>query len=488
MAPNHGSKTGARHRNSSNSAAAAPATAILAEARRLKQAAERKPDGIVSKQATLEQSARLFQDALNLPLSLPIQEEALFDLGEVFLLWSSSLQARRAIEAGSPFRGKIKKDQALDLQYQISINAANLSRQSFEMYERVWALEGRGELKQEALVNSGNSLCDWASLLASISEENGGGIAAAAERYNEADKRYAEALTSTPEDVELLTNVGDICVQRAELTAMSVQQSGAPSGSQETWAAVRALYERGLQAYAAACAHADARVGDDVAGLLQNWGAGLLSLAERTPDLEESKEAYKGAQEKLRSAISFRPTDASLPIALGETLCSQAERFGNHPALQPEVLKLLEEAVNDGFGAALKINSSNIEALLGLGDAHLAAGKLLHESGNPANAMLHWVQSSDAFLQAVKLLSADTEGEYTLSFEEQCDALYNLACAAALAGQQDNASKALHQLEQVDAISAKDLSEDSDLKGLQVQDWFVEMIQRLTPSKEQSKE
>ncbi len=62
-------------------------------------------------------------------------------------------------------------------------------RQSFEMYERVWALEGRGELKQEALVNSGNSLCDWASLLASISEENGGGIAAAAERYNEADKR-----------------------------------------------------------------------------------------------------------------------------------------------------------------------------------------------------------------------------------------------------------------------------------------------------------
>ncbi len=83
---------------------------------------------------------------------------------------------------------------------------------------------------------------------------------------------------------------------------------------------------------------------------------------------------------------------------------------------------------------------------------------------------------------------ADTEGEYTLSFEEQCDALYNLACAAALAGQQDNASKALHQLAQVDAISAKDLSEDSDLKGLQVQDWFVEMIQRLTPSKEQSKE
>jgi hypothetical protein len=69
----------------------------------------------------------------------------------------------------------------------------------------------------------------------------------------------------------------------------------------------------------------------------------------------------------------------------------------NSSLVRFQVLKLLEEAVNDGFGAALKINSSNIEALLGLGDAHLAAGKLLHESGNPANAMLHWVQSASSF-------------------------------------------------------------------------------------------
>lgn len=51
----------------------------VAEARRIKQAAERKVEG-AAKLASLEQSARLFQNALSSPLSVPIQEEALFDL------------------------------------------------------------------------------------------------------------------------------------------------------------------------------------------------------------------------------------------------------------------------------------------------------------------------------------------------------------------------------------------------------------------------
>lgn len=58
---------------------------------------------------------------------------------------------------------------------------------------------------------------------------------------------------------------------------------------------------------------------------------------QRTPDLEEAKEAYRGAMEKLRSAISFRLTDGSLPIALGESLCNQAERFMNVPDHEQQV-------------------------------------------------------------------------------------------------------------------------------------------------------
>jgi hypothetical protein len=54
----------------------------LAEARRLKQATERKSDGAL-KAAALEQTVKLFQNAMSMPLSPPAQEEALFVLVRV---------------------------------------------------------------------------------------------------------------------------------------------------------------------------------------------------------------------------------------------------------------------------------------------------------------------------------------------------------------------------------------------------------------------
>lgn len=70
----------------------------------------------------------------------------------------------------------------------------------------------------------------------------------------------------------------------------------------------------------------------------------------------------------------------------------------------------------------------------------------------------------------------DTEYKYKLSFEEQCDALYNLSCAAALAGQEADAAKALNQLASVDAISAYDLHQDADLESLRSKDWFTALL------------
>jgi hypothetical protein len=92
--------------------------------------------------------------------------------------------------------------------------------------------------------------------------------------------RYSRALAVAPEDVELLTNVGDCCVQRAELFHSALQHSGGPVVSPEAWAPVKEIYEHGLQVHSNACANADTRIGDDLGGLLQNWSAGLLSFAE----------------------------------------------------------------------------------------------------------------------------------------------------------------------------------------------------------------
>lgn len=77
-------------------------------------------------------------------------------------------------------------------------------------------------------------------------------------------------------------------------------------------------------------------------------------LLQRTPDLQEANDAYRQAQEKLRSAIKFKKTDVALFIALGESFASQAERSNADPALQQQVLHLHINqyhycAINDFF-------------------------------------------------------------------------------------------------------------------------------------------
>ena len=71
-----------------------------------------------------------------------------------------------------------------------------------------------------------------------------------------------------------------------------------------------------------------------------------------------------------------------------------------------QALKLLEEAVTAGYSGALTIDSTSVESLLGLADAHLAAGKLLARAGVLAIANTHWKQSSEAFMKASKFLEA----------------------------------------------------------------------------------
>lgn len=92
--------------------------------------------------------------------------------------------------------------------------------------------------------------------------------------------RYSQALTVTPEDVELLTNEGDCCVQLAEITHTGYLQSEHPIDFNQAWPLVKKFYEKGFQVFSKACANADTRIGDDLGGLLQNWSAGLLSFAE----------------------------------------------------------------------------------------------------------------------------------------------------------------------------------------------------------------
>lgn len=64
-----------------------------------------------------------------------------------------------------------------------------------------------------------------------------------------------------------------------------------------------------------------------------------------------------------------------------------------------------------------------------------------------------------------------------LGHGDQCDVLYNLACATCLAGDEEGAAVALRQLAQAGALCGRDLAEDEDLARVRGRDWFDRLMQ-----------
>ena len=57
-------------------------------------------------------------------------------------------------------------------------------------------------------------------------------------------------------------------------------ESNAGQGGEQ---ASQQAYQKGMEAYATACSLSSSEQGDDLPGLLHNWGVGLRSMAEHTP-------------------------------------------------------------------------------------------------------------------------------------------------------------------------------------------------------------
>jgi hypothetical protein len=72
------------------------------------------------------------------------------------------------------------------------------------------------------------------------------------------------------EDALTYSNYGDALMQQAEV----LWEAGAPEAGQCAAAA--------LQAYEQACSLTDSTDGDDLPGLLANWGTGLVTVAQHT--------------------------------------------------------------------------------------------------------------------------------------------------------------------------------------------------------------
>ncbi len=68
-------------------------------------------------------------------------------------------------------------------------------------------------------------------------------------------------------------NLADTLVRRAEAL-----QEGGPGGGAPEKARAQVAYERAMAAYERACGLSSSEAGDDLPGLLHNWGVGLHSL------------------------------------------------------------------------------------------------------------------------------------------------------------------------------------------------------------------
>lgn len=67
----------------------------------------------------------------------------------------------------------------------------------------------------------------------------------------------------------------------------------------------QALFSQAMQAYERSCALSDSEAGDDLPGLLHNWGCGLHAAAKRQAAAAARGAALQAAAAKLTAAASF---------------------------------------------------------------------------------------------------------------------------------------------------------------------------------------
>jgi hypothetical protein len=70
--------------------------------------------------------------------------------------------------------------------------------------------------------------------------------------------------------LQTLSNLGDALVAQGE----AALQAGQPNAGQ-------AVFASALEAYQASCALSDSSAGDDLPGLLHNWGVGLHTISKQ---------------------------------------------------------------------------------------------------------------------------------------------------------------------------------------------------------------
>ena len=397
--------------------------------------------------------------------------------------------------------------------------AGELYREAATVFESIChpsaGAEGAGQVEMaEATTAAANALAAWGELLTPPSAARAV-LARAAAAYEAAvhlERRAEESpgggdagggggggaaslngtLPSSEDLLPALWNLADARVKCAECAG--------DAGDRD---AARRAFDAAFETFNEACGRADSQAGDDLGGLLYDWGCGLVAAAGnltemvKEGDASRAEEAFHAARadldaadEKLRHAAEFSPGAAEPLNALGEALQQRTEllraranrlSFASAEAVVAAAAEvdapLTRALAPDGgaFGGALRVDAANRDAMVGVAEVHSERGRVARWAaerlppGRERDASLdaaaqHFRRGWDAFRRV--LAAAANDAGDPGSTADRLGVVYNAACGAHLAGCSQDAAALLRQVISCGGATVQGVADDEDLRGL----------------------
>ena len=310
-----------------------------------------------------------------------------------------------------------------------------------------------------------------------------------------------------------LWNLADAKVKLAEASAEHAEEATVSS----TVTSIEAMFQHAFQTYEEACQRCDSRAGDDLAGLLMDWGVAYASLAQilvdkvlvpstnnRVPVTWDAAVAARaiascdGALEKLGKSAEFGAGDVAAHVAFGEARRTKSEIYHaeakvyqlcareHNPAYGRAVAEAdgalaaaADPAANFGFGAALRLDSSNMDALIGAAECHVERGRMHKQFGpdvlpsvmceydaHVSSMRSHFARGWELYARALDLAARANPRKDPGWASDRLEVAYNAACAACLAGELDTARGLIESVVACGGATKEGIDADADLDAL----------------------
>jgi tetratricopeptide (TPR) repeat protein len=431
----------------------------IAEAETLQQRAERQ-----QKIELFQQSRSKFEEALSI-IAVPeyptlgispdqvhdcrcLLAEVLQNTAELLLrMWAEDCRGATTIQG-------VLGDYTIENEFSVFSNASSLFSAAVEQYRAtVTDATQLDSMRVDCLVNLGNTLAGHASLYTDMLKEKmiGNDCVVVARRMFVDSRTCYDSAILKEDDSATWNNRADMLIDHAEFET----EFGNDADS---------TYEASIQSYGKACELCSSAHGDNLSALLNDWGSGLLSVATYVKDVKMDRSASQNilleAEKRLLDSVSFDRASTAPHAALGDVYMSMSENLFEMGDVN-NAMVILQKALDDGYGMALRIQRTYTDALVGVAEAMAWKAKMLQKQGLLQDARSSLETSVSMYQQVI------SSGKLSGTLRERSDLLYNLACC--LCGIPDRQQEAVEILELLcskQLVSKEEILQDTDLKAL----------------------